>query len=85
MSSNYRYHWHSRTIGELVDLMKGPWLVLDPDYQRNVVWSADRMTRLINSLMSNYYVPPLIFNVKKVHTESGALRFQSTLDTTEVK
>lgn len=60
-------------------MMKTPWLELNPDYQRNVVWSADRMTRLINSLMSNYYVPPLIFNVKKRRHEGGSLRYQSML------
>jgi len=62
-------------------MMETPWLVLDPDYQRNVVWSNDRMSRLIGSLMSNYYVPPLIFNVKKVATENGSLRYQSTSET----
>jgi len=62
-------------------MMETPWLVLDPDYQRNVVWSIDRMSRLIGSLMSNYYVPPLIFNVKKIATGVGSLRYQSTLET----
>lgn len=57
--------------------MNTQWLILDPAYQRNVVWSMDRMTRLVNSLMSNYYVPPLIFNVKQVETDRGAMK-QST-------
>ncbi|KAF8428363.1 hypothetical protein EV426DRAFT_587589 [Tirmania nivea] len=69
-------NWARRTIAELSQMMETPWLVLDPDYQRNVVWSSDRMSRLIGSLMSNYYVPPLIFNVKKVATENGSLRYQ---------
>ncbi|KAF8453021.1 hypothetical protein BGX38DRAFT_1269023 [Terfezia claveryi] len=74
-------NWARRTIAELSEMMETPWLVLDPDYQRNVVWSNDRMSRLIGSLMSNYYVPPLIFNVKKVATENGSLRYQSTSET----
>jgi hypothetical protein len=36
---------------------------INPDYQREVVWSEHRMTHLVNSLFNNYYVPPLIFKV----------------------
>jgi hypothetical protein len=34
---------------------------INPDYQRDVVWSEQRMIHLIDSLFNNYYVPPLIF------------------------
>lgn len=34
---------------------------INPDYQREVVWSEQRMIHLIDSLFNNYYVPPLIF------------------------
>jgi uncharacterized protein with ParB-like and HNH nuclease domain len=34
--------------------MKGPYMDLNPDYQRDVVWTPDRMTRLINSLMCKF-------------------------------
>jgi Protein of unknown function DUF262 len=36
---------------------------INPDYQRDVVWSEARMVHLIDSLFNNYYVPPLIFKV----------------------
>ena len=36
---------------------------INPDYQRDVVWSESRMVHLIDSLFNNYYVPPLIFKV----------------------
>jgi hypothetical protein len=36
---------------------------INPDYQREVVWSDARMSHLIDSLFNNYYVPPLIFKV----------------------
>jgi hypothetical protein len=36
---------------------------INPDYQRDVVWSEPRMVHLIDSLFNNYYVPPLIFKV----------------------
>ncbi|WWC97185.1 hypothetical protein V866_004064 [Kwoniella sp. B9012] len=38
---------------------------LDPDYQRDVVWSEPKMMLLIQSLFMNYYVPPIIFAVTK--------------------
>ncbi|WVW81667.1 hypothetical protein I302_103662 [Kwoniella bestiolae CBS 10118] len=38
---------------------------LDPDYQRDVVWSEQKMMLLIQSIFMNYYVPPIIFAVSK--------------------
>lgn len=35
---------------------------VNPEYQREVVWTADRMSQLIDSLMENFYIPPIIFN-----------------------
>jgi hypothetical protein len=49
---------------------------LNPDYQRDVVWTPDRMTSLINSLMCKFYIPPLIFNVISVVCEDGASRYK---------
>jgi hypothetical protein len=57
-------------------MMNTPWLDLNPEYQRDVVWGPDRMTKLINSLMAGYYVPPIIFNVKRVTGDDGIERFQ---------
>jgi hypothetical protein len=36
---------------------------MSPDYQREVVWTAERMIHLVDSLFNNFYVPPLIFKV----------------------
>jgi len=36
---------------------------INPEYQREVVWTEQRMIHLIDSLFNNYYVPPLIFKV----------------------
>ncbi|KAG7444196.1 uncharacterized protein BT62DRAFT_900608, partial [Guyanagaster necrorhizus] len=38
-------------------------LDLDPEYQRDVVWPDTKQTQLIDSLIHNYYIPPLIFAV----------------------
>ncbi|KAK0432456.1 hypothetical protein EV421DRAFT_1502172 [Armillaria borealis] len=38
-------------------------LDLDPEYQRDVVWNDAKQSQLIDSLIHNYYIPPLIFAV----------------------
>ncbi|KAI9670879.1 MAG: hypothetical protein M1817_003764 [Caeruleum heppii] len=55
-----------RHIDELIFLLDEGWLDLEPSYQRSVVWSADRQTALISSLVDNFYVPPIIFNLQMV-------------------
>ncbi|WVF66333.1 hypothetical protein IAT40_001073 [Kwoniella sp. CBS 6097] len=37
---------------------------LNPSYQRDVVWPEAKMINLIQSLMLNYYVPPIIFSLE---------------------
>ncbi|KAJ8095966.1 hypothetical protein PM082_015187 [Marasmius tenuissimus] len=39
-------------------------LDLDPEYQRDVVWTDQKQSGLIDSLLNNYYIPPVIFCVK---------------------
>ncbi|KAF8129057.1 hypothetical protein EV363DRAFT_1169699 [Boletus edulis] len=36
---------------------------LDPDYQRDIVWQEEKQSGLIDSLLRNYYIPPIIFAV----------------------
>ncbi|KAF8516507.1 hypothetical protein JB92DRAFT_3310266 [Gautieria morchelliformis] len=36
---------------------------LDPEYQRDVVWSEAKQIGLIDSIFRNFYVPPIIFAV----------------------
>lgn len=44
------------------DAMGNNTIDINPEYQREVVWTADRMSQLIDSLMENFYIPPIIFN-----------------------
>ncbi|KAG7091637.1 hypothetical protein E1B28_010658 [Marasmius oreades] len=37
---------------------------LDPEYQRDVVWTKQKQITLIDSIFRNCYVPPVIFSVK---------------------
>ncbi|KAI9462077.1 hypothetical protein HD554DRAFT_2027786 [Boletus coccyginus] len=34
---------------------------LDPEYQRDVVWQEEKQSGLIDSVLRNYYIPPIIF------------------------
>ncbi|EEB87838.1 hypothetical protein MPER_14649, partial [Moniliophthora perniciosa FA553] len=36
---------------------------LDPEYQRDVVWTKEKQSQLIDSILRNYYIPPIIFAV----------------------
>ncbi|KAF2798901.1 hypothetical protein K505DRAFT_87483 [Melanomma pulvis-pyrius CBS 109.77] len=51
-----------RSIKWLIKHMEHGHIDLEPDYQREVVWTGDRMTGLINSLMENFYIPPIILS-----------------------
>jgi hypothetical protein len=51
-------------------MMNSPNLDLNLSYQRDVVWASDCMSKLIDSLLCNYYVPPLTFNVIEVAVDA---------------
>ncbi|KAE8845884.1 hypothetical protein PTNB73_01865 [Pyrenophora teres f. teres] len=55
-------HVHMQTLKRLIVELENGRIDVDPEYQREVVWTAERMTGLINSLMENYYIPPIILN-----------------------
>ncbi|KAF2465892.1 uncharacterized protein BDR25DRAFT_318039 [Lindgomyces ingoldianus] len=60
-----------RTLGDLMKALDAGSIDVDPEYQREVVWTADRMTGLVNSLMENYYIPPIILNKKEYKNPNG--------------
>ncbi|KAJ1304559.1 hypothetical protein OPQ81_005700 [Rhizoctonia solani] len=55
-NSSYATSW-------LHTLMKEGDIKLDPEYQRDVVWSDSKQSKLIDSLLRNYYIPPVIFSL----------------------
>lgn len=65
-----------RDLQQLMDLLETPYLDLNPEYQRDVVWNKTRMTGLINSLFEDYYIPPIIFNRQKITIEDGTQRWK---------
>jgi hypothetical protein len=67
-----------KTLEELFDMMKGPYLNIDPEYQREVVWSETRMTALIDSVIEDYYIPPILFSVERVYHPNGTTDLKRT-------
>ncbi|KJA14909.1 hypothetical protein HYPSUDRAFT_59115 [Hypholoma sublateritium FD-334 SS-4] len=49
----------------LFDWIQNEQVDLNPEYQRGVVWNDSKQVALIGSLFSNYYVPPIVFTVKR--------------------
>ncbi|EJD48918.1 hypothetical protein AURDEDRAFT_112676 [Auricularia subglabra TFB-10046 SS5] len=54
----------------LYEMMHHSELDLDPEYQRDVVWQDSDQCALIDSLLRNYYVPPVIL-AKRVQEDGG--------------
>ncbi|KAF8059847.1 hypothetical protein FPV67DRAFT_1707864 [Lyophyllum atratum] len=51
------------TAQALYDQMHSDDIKLDPEYQRDVVWPDTKMVGLIDSVLRNFYIPPVIFSV----------------------
>lgn len=52
-------HWVSnRSFGELIDMYKEDEIIV-PQMQRNFVWSSDRSSKLIESILMGLPIPPL--------------------------
>ncbi|KAK3061918.1 hypothetical protein LTS18_005178 [Coniosporium uncinatum] len=64
------------TVEQLIDLLNGPYLDINPDYQRGMVWSGQQMSGLINSLLENYYVPPILFKRTHITLADGSTRIK---------
>ncbi|RFU32612.1 hypothetical protein B7463_g3745, partial [Scytalidium lignicola] len=54
-----------RTLGDLYSISHTPYMNLDPEYQRDIVWDENRASLLITSIITGYFVPPIIFNVSE--------------------
>jgi hypothetical protein len=65
ISSEYKYNQQqiSYTFNRIKELCDNKKLHLNPEYQRDVVWSIDKMMSLIESIIHGYYYPPIILNL----------------------
>ncbi|KZT03116.1 uncharacterized protein LAESUDRAFT_738446 [Laetiporus sulphureus 93-53] len=51
------------TAKSLYDQIVDDAIDLNPEYQRDVVWPETKQSGLIDSILRNYYIPPVIFGV----------------------
>ncbi|KIY69511.1 hypothetical protein CYLTODRAFT_393694 [Cylindrobasidium torrendii FP15055 ss-10] len=69
------------------DLTQG-YIDLEPEYQRAEVWSENKQMALLDSLLNNYYVPPIILAVEGPQNKrciDGKQRMTSIQNTTNQK
>ncbi|KZT00089.1 uncharacterized protein LAESUDRAFT_666852 [Laetiporus sulphureus 93-53] len=66
------YRTTSYTTQALYEQIVSDDIDLSPDYQREVVWPESKQIGLIDSILRNFYVPPLIFAV--VYREDSSER-----------
>ncbi|KAJ3800978.1 hypothetical protein GGU11DRAFT_742007 [Lentinula aff. detonsa] len=52
------------TAQALYDQISTSDINLEPEYQRDVVWTKEKQTNLIDSILRNFYIPPIIFAVE---------------------
>ncbi|MGK7931863.1 MAG: DUF262 domain-containing protein [Microcystaceae cyanobacterium] len=54
-----------QTVFELIRKYKQGKLIIDPDFQRNLVWGIEQKSRFIESVILNFPLPPLYVNQSK--------------------
>ncbi|KAJ3900468.1 hypothetical protein F5879DRAFT_992846 [Lentinula edodes] len=57
------------SVRSLYDDIKRGLIDVNPEYQRDVVWKAEKQIMLIDSVFTNHYMPPVIFSVS--YEENG--------------
>lgn len=50
------------SVAQLFEDMDSGDIDLEPDYQRNVVWTEEKQSNLISSLLSHFYIPPILLS-----------------------
>ncbi|KAH9946705.1 hypothetical protein B0H21DRAFT_857876, partial [Amylocystis lapponica] len=59
------------TAKSLYDQMIDNSIQLDPEYQRDIVWPESKQVGLIDSVLRNYYIPPVIFGESRFISDDG--------------
>jgi hypothetical protein len=54
-----------QSIFQYVRMMKAERIKTDPEYQRNLVWKDEQKSRLIESILMNFPLPPFYLNQQK--------------------
>lgn len=53
---------------------------LDPDYQREFVWSMDKQSLLIDSIMKSYIIPPFIIRIQTKKVGDKKIVYRECVD-----
>lgn len=64
--------YSTRTIYTMV---KDDIIDLEPEYQRGVVWPAEKQSAVIESIMRHYYVPPVLLSMQKQESAEDDLTY----------
>ncbi|CAG8464807.1 5133_t:CDS:10 [Funneliformis caledonium] len=56
----------NHTLYKLYDWMERGLIDTNPEFQRDIVWNNTKQCHLIDSILKNYYVPPILFSCKKL-------------------
>ncbi|CAG8459402.1 4558_t:CDS:2 [Ambispora gerdemannii] len=59
----------THTMTKLYSRLEKGTIDITPDFQRDVVWGESRQSHLIDSVLKNFYIPPLIFSCKQVNNK----------------
>jgi hypothetical protein len=52
-------------VSQLYEDIEAGDIDLEPDYQRDVVWTNTKQSAIIESLLRHYYIPPILFSACK--------------------
>ncbi|KZT62016.1 hypothetical protein CALCODRAFT_479498 [Calocera cornea HHB12733] len=64
------------TAADLHALIHESYLDLEPEYQREVVWPEKKQMMLIDSMLNNFYIPAVIFSVRREWDEDRGMEIE---------
>ena len=58
----YKYNVTSKNVSTLIDQIAHANYILQPEYQRDIVWSGQQKKDFIESTIDGVAIPPIIYN-----------------------
>lgn len=58
-------------VSQLFEDIDSGHIDLEPDYQRNVVWTKQKQSNLISSLLCHYFIPPILLSANATGSGTG--------------
>ncbi|CAB4388828.1 unnamed protein product [Rhizophagus irregularis] len=59
----------THTMYKLYNWLQMGMIDLNPEFQRDIVWTGIKQSHLVDSVLNNFYVPPIIFSCKKLDSK----------------